>query len=86
MCRAFYMLFEICNFQKIEETEQNGTNRMAGYEGQITGCLIHRVTKYNGFPNACVRFSFPVLPFRKILSYFKYDSVRNFPLMSLAVA
>ena len=33
--------------------------------GPITGRLIHRVTKYSGFQNACVRFSFPVLPFRK---------------------
>ena len=32
----------------------------------MTGCLIHGVTKCSGIQNACVRFSFPVLPFRKI--------------------
>ena len=32
---------------------------------QITGCLIHRVTKYRGFQDACVRFSFPILPYHK---------------------
>ena len=32
--------------------------RMVGNEGPITDCLIHRVTKYSGFHDACVRFSF----------------------------
>ena len=42
--------------------------RMVGNGGPINGCLIHGVTKYSGFQDACVRFSFPVLPFLKILS------------------
>ena len=32
--------------------------RMVGNEGPITDCLFHRVTKYSGFHDACVRFSF----------------------------
>ena len=45
-----------------------GKNMMVGNGGPIIGCLIHRVTKYSGFQDACVRFFFPVLYFRKILS------------------
>ena len=41
--------------------------RMVLNGGPITGCLIHRVTKYRGFQDACVRCVFPVLPFAKIL-------------------
>ena len=36
------------------------TPLMVGNGGPRTGCQIHRVTKYSGFQNACVRFSFPV--------------------------
>ena len=43
-----------------------GKNRIVGNEGPITTCPIHRVTKYSGFQDACVRLSFPV-PFRKII-------------------
>ena len=32
--------------------------RIVGNEGPVTDCLIHRVTKYSGFHDACVRFSF----------------------------
>ena len=39
--------------------------RMVGNGGPITGCLIHRVTTYGGLLDACVRFSFTVLPFRQ---------------------
>ena len=39
--------------------------RMVGNGGPITGCLIHIVTKYREYKDACVRFSFPFLPFRK---------------------
>ena len=41
--------------------------RMVGNGGPITGCLIHIVTQYSGFQDACVIFSFRVLPFRKIV-------------------
>ena len=34
---------------------------LVGNVGPITGCLIHRVTNYSGFQDACLRFSFPVL-------------------------
>ena len=44
-----------------------GEIRMVGNGWPITGCLIHRVTKYSGFQDACVRFSFQVLPYH--LSY-----------------
>ena len=30
----------------------------------VTGSLINRLTKYSGFQDACVRFSFPVLLFK----------------------
>ena len=40
---------------------------MVGSGGPITDSLIHRVTKCSGFLDACVRFSFPVLPFSKTL-------------------
>ena len=53
----------------------------------INGCLIHRVTLYSGFQDACVRFSFPVLPFHKQNSQnsnrFKLEIS---PLISLAAA
>ena len=39
--------------------------RIMGNGVSIPDCLIHRVTKYSGFQDACVRFSFPVLPFHK---------------------
>ena len=38
---------------------------MVGNGGPITGCLIHRVTKYIGYKDAGARLSWPVLPFRK---------------------
>ena len=41
--------------------------RMVENEGPMTGCLIHRITRYNGFRDVCVRFYFPVLPFRKTI-------------------
>ena len=47
------------------------TNRMVSNGRSITGCLIHRVTTYNGFQDAYLIFSLPVLPFRKKLSSFK---------------
>ena len=40
-----------------------GKIRMVGNGGPITGRLIHSVTKYSGFWDACVRYSFPVLLF-----------------------
>ena len=40
-----------------------------GNGGPITGCLVRIVTKYSGFQDACVRFSFSVLPFRKNEDY-----------------
>ena len=39
--------------------------RVVGNGGPITGCLIHRVTKYRGYKDARVRLSFLVVPFRK---------------------
>ena len=42
-----------------------GKIRMVGTGGTITCCLIHKVTKYTGYEDTCVRVSFPVLPFRK---------------------
>ena len=41
--------------------------RMVGNRGPITGCLIHIVTKYRGYKDACVRNYFPVLPFHREL-------------------
>ena len=38
---------------------------MVGNGEPINGCLTHRVTKYSGFQDFCVTFSFPALPFRK---------------------
>ena len=49
----------------------------------ITGCLIHRVTKYREYKDACLRFSLPVLSFRKDICH---HANRNSPLMSLAAA
>ena len=40
-------------------------SRTVGNGEPIIGCLIHRVTRYSGFRDGCVRFSFPVLPFHK---------------------
>ena len=40
---------------------------MVGNGEPITGCLIHRVTRYKEFQDTAVRISFPVLPFRKII-------------------
>ena len=39
--------------------------RMMRNGGPITGRLIHRITKYSGFHDAFVTFSFPVLLIRK---------------------
>ena len=41
---------------------------MKGNGGPIAGCRIHSVTKYSGFQDAFVRFSFPVVPFRNFVS------------------
>ena len=41
--------------------------QMVGNGGPITGCLIHRGTKYRRYKDACVTISFPVLPFCKEL-------------------
>ena len=46
---------------------QSRTIRIVGNSGPIAGCLINRVTKYRGYKDACVRLSFPILPFRKEL-------------------
>ena len=46
---------------RIPENVENGES--------ITGCLIHRVTKYSGFQDACVRFSISVLPYGKTFHY-----------------
>ena len=50
---------------------------MVGNGGSITGCLIHRVSKYSGFPGACVRFPFPVLPSRKEICHNSNTVVPN---------
>ena len=38
---------------------------MVGKGGPITGCLIHIFTTYRVYNDACVTFSYPVVPFRK---------------------
>jgi len=43
--------------------------RIVGNGGPITGCLIHRIIKYTGLHDDCVRFSFAVLPFHKKLHF-----------------
>ena len=48
---------------------QSQKNWKVGNGGPITGCLFHRITKYSEFQDACVRFSFPVLTFRKKSSF-----------------
>ena len=44
-----------------------GNSRIVGNGGPISGRVIHRVAKYSVFHNACVRFSFSVLPFCKTI-------------------
>ena len=44
-----------------------GKMRMVGNGEPINGCLFHRVTKYRGFQDFCVRFSFSALTFRKTI-------------------
>ena len=45
--------------------DSNSGNLMIDNGGPITGCLIRRVTKYTGYKDVCIRFSFPVLAFCK---------------------
>ena len=51
--------------QRVVRGPQSKKIRVAGNGGPITGCLIHRVTKYKGHKDVCVRLSFLVLPFCK---------------------
>ena len=44
-------------------------HRVMGKGGPITGCLIHRIAQYIGYKDACVRLTFPVLPFRKDIGH-----------------
>ena len=49
---------------------------MVGNGVPITGCLSHRVTTYNGFQDASVRFSFPTLSFPFPFAEFFHNSNR----------
>ena len=40
-------------------------NRMTWNAGPITGYLIHIITQYRGYKDACVRHTFPILLFHK---------------------